>query len=210
MNNFSITAFIFLGVFTLSFLQFLAPVEADDSVCSKYSNGTCQDCVKNDGYGETSIPQYCPKWIETSQGIKYQLRKLVRKCYYCVPTKKCASGVVKATLHASCKDNQWKVGQCVFTGKILLIVLPTLGGVILIALCCCIYCCCCRKKKRGSKKEDKQEAKWRRQREDIKIKHSERRAERQQKYDEIRKKYGLNRKNGDEGDGKYHQFTNEV
>ncbi|XP_001634273.2 pituitary tumor-transforming gene 1 protein-interacting protein isoform X2 [Nematostella vectensis] len=180
MNNFSITAFIFLGVFTLSFLQFLAPVEADDSVCSKYSNGTCQDCVKNDG------------------------------CYYCVPTKKCASGVVKATLHASCKDNQWKVGQCVFTGKILLIVLPTLGGVILIALCCCIYCCCCRKKKRGSKKEDKQEAKWRRQREDIKIKHSERRAERQQKYDEIRKKYGLNRKNGDEGDGKYHQFTNEV
>lgn len=131
-------------------------------------------------------------------------------CAFCEKNQECWEfEAVNSVVHKACEGQDWKYKQCVVSGKILLIALPVAGFVVLVALGCCIYCCCCRKKKaRGPGKE---EAKWRRQREDIEIKHKERREERKKKHDEIRKKYGLYRKDGDSEDvedGRYHRFDN--
>ncbi|CAH3127474.1 unnamed protein product [Pocillopora meandrina] len=131
-------------------------------------------------------------------------------CVFCEGSSKCVkSDPVKSIINKACGSQDWKYKQCVVSGKVLIIALPVAGFVVLVALGCCIYCCCCRKKKlRGPGKED---AKWRRQREEIEIKHKERREERKKKHDEIRKKYGLYRKDADSEDvedGRYHRFDN--
>ncbi|XP_031572737.1 pituitary tumor-transforming gene 1 protein-interacting protein-like [Actinia tenebrosa] len=181
MNILLLFTATYLCFYCLSTVQAANKTLSADEECAKHTNGSCGDCVA------------------------------VKGCYYCEPTKKCSYDVVNGAFHGACKDSQWKVGQCVLSGKILIIVLPSIAGAILIALCCLIYCCCCRKKKGHSKKESKEEARFRRQREEIDLKHSQRRAERQVKYDEIRKKYGLYKNTDEEPeDGKYHQFSNEA
>ena len=36
------------------------------------------------------------------------------QCVYCEPTKQCEDGsVVKKTLQKACKEQEWKVGQCI-------------------------------------------------------------------------------------------------
>ncbi|XP_068670670.1 pituitary tumor-transforming gene 1 protein-interacting protein-like [Montipora foliosa] len=129
--------------------------------CSQYSGKACKDCVDVSG------------------------------CVYCEPTKQCEDGsVVKKTLQKACKEQEWKVGQCIVSGKVLIIALPVAGFVLLVSLSCFIYCCCCRRK-RGNGKLDKEEVKLRREREEISKKHKERESERREKRDEIRKKYGI-------------------
>lgn len=129
--------------------------------CSQYSGMSCKDCIENSG------------------------------CSYCEPTKKCEEGsIVEKTLQKSCEGQDWKVEQCMVSGRVLLIALPVTGFVVLVALGCFIYCCCCRRK-RGSSNSDKEEAKIRRERKAISERHKEREAERREKRDEIRKKYGI-------------------
>ncbi|CAH3142391.1 unnamed protein product [Porites evermanni] len=154
--------------------------ETKEDKCNKFSNKSCDECVKQDG------------------------------CAFCEKDKHCIPfDVVKDVTHKSCEGQDWKYKQCVVSGKVLLIALPVTGFVVLLALGCTIYCCCCRKKKRF-RGLDKEETKWRRQREEIEIKHKERREERQKKHDEIRKKYGLYKKDDSEEteDGRYHRFDN--
>lgn len=136
-------------------------VVAEIDKCTKYSAGSCKDCVEQSG------------------------------CAYCEKNKVCIEfDLVKSTLNKACKDQEWKYEQCIVTGKILLIALPVTGFVVLVALICFVYCCCCRRK-RNSSKDEKEDAKLRKQRKVLKERHKEREKERREKRDEIRKKYGL-------------------
>jgi len=129
--------------------------------CAQYTGKSCEECVEVSG------------------------------CSYCEPTKQCEDGsVVEKTLEKSCEGQEWKVKQCVVSGRVLIIALSVTGFVVLVALGCFIYCCCCRRKS-GSRKAEKEEAKLRRERAEISQRHKEREAERREKRDEIRKKYGI-------------------
>ncbi|XP_015767830.1 PREDICTED: pituitary tumor-transforming gene 1 protein-interacting protein-like isoform X7 [Acropora digitifera] len=130
--------------------------------CSQQSGKACKDCIEVSG------------------------------CVYCEPTKQCLNGsIVKNTLNKHCEGQEWKAGQCIVSGKVLIIALSVAGIVVLVTVFCCIYCCCCRRK-RGNGKPDKEEAKFRREREERSKRHEDREQERREKREEIRKKYGLN------------------
>ncbi|XP_074622478.1 pituitary tumor-transforming gene 1 protein-interacting protein-like isoform X2 [Acropora palmata] len=130
--------------------------------CSQQSGKACKDCIEVSG------------------------------CVYCEPTKMCLNGsIAKNILNKHCEGQEWKAGQCIVSGKVLIIVLAAAGIVVLITVFCCVYCCCCRRK-RGNGKPDKEEAKFRREREERSKRHEDREQERREKREEIRKKYGLN------------------
>ncbi|KAL9966868.1 hypothetical protein ACROYT_G025003 [Oculina patagonica] len=134
--------------------------EAKAEDCNKYSGKSCKECVEVSG------------------------------CSYCEPTEVCESAdAVKQTFQKSCEGQEWKTGQCVVSGRVLIIALSVTGFVVLVALACCIYCCCCRRRK--SSGSDKEAAKLRKERQEISTRHKEREAERREKRDEIRKKYGI-------------------
>ncbi|CAH1790027.1 unnamed protein product [Owenia fusiformis] len=117
----------------------------------------------------------------------------VAKCLWCNTGKqKCkpypVGDIIPRASACPLDDARW--GVCWVNFKVLLIVMGVIGGVILLSLGCCIYCCCCRSKGNRTKYL-KEEAKMERDREDRKLRSDERRADRQKKHDEIRKKYGL-------------------
>ncbi|XP_073236727.1 pituitary tumor-transforming gene 1 protein-interacting protein-like [Porites lutea] len=129
--------------------------------CTNYSGESCKNCVDQPG------------------------------CAYCEKNKACMDfDLVKDTLNKACEGQEWKFKQCLVSGKILLIALPVTGFVVLVALICFVYCCCCRRK-RNSSKDEKEDAKLRKQRKELRERHKEREKERREKRDEIRKKYGL-------------------
>ncbi|XP_020614991.1 pituitary tumor-transforming gene 1 protein-interacting protein-like [Orbicella faveolata] len=144
----------------LFYIQSWSHAAKADVNCNIHSGKSCKDCVEVSG------------------------------CSYCEPTKVCESGsVVKKTLHKSCEDQEWMTGQCLVSGRVLIIALSVTGFVVLVGLTCCIYCCCCRRRKQRG--PDKEETKNRKKRQEITAKHKDREAERREKRDEIRKKYGL-------------------
>lgn len=146
---------------TLYFVHLWHQCVTADINCSQYSGKSCKDCVDVSG------------------------------CSYCEPTKQCEEGsIVKKALQKACEGQDWKVGQCIVSGKVLLIALPVTGFVVLVALICLVYCCCCRRK-RDRSKEEKEDAKLRKKRKEISERHKEREKERSEKRDEIRKKYGI-------------------
>ncbi|KAL3832126.1 hypothetical protein ACJMK2_024015 [Sinanodonta woodiana] len=109
------------------------------------------------------------------------------QCVYCQGAKKCKlKKSIIPTDECSLSDAKW--GVCWVNYEALIIAVSVIGSVIFlgIVICCC---CCCRGK--GKEKLKKWEAKWERDRTERKARNDERRAERQQKTDEIRRKYGL-------------------
>ena len=83
----------------------------------------------------------------------------------------------------------------------MIIVVPSVCGVVLLSIGCCIYCWCCRS--RSSRKYDRADGNFRRKREELRQRNSERRAERRLKTDAIRKKYGLLKDDDDDDDDDY-------
>ncbi|KAF6018888.1 hypothetical protein EB796_022832 [Bugula neritina] len=143
-------------------------------VCSQYDGKDCNSCVSN------------------SKG----------KCAYCNEEKLCHPVLSKGLFSESklCKgglsDISW--GTCSVNMLALIIGVSVVGGLLLISFCACICCCCCCKNSAKQKlKWMKQDAAAARKTEERKAKYAERRAERQVKNDEIRKKYGLFK--GDQG-----------
>ena len=125
-------------------------------------------------------------------GSCYACTELSSACYWCGPTKQCKKYPLSAIVPSGCKGHQWYYKQCAVAGYWLIIVLPCAGIIFLIALCCCIWCCCCRTSK--AKKEEKyrlEDAKLNKEKDRRKTAQSLKKADRQEKVDEIRKKYGL-------------------
>lgn len=118
-------------------------------------------------------------------------------CYWCAPFATCKKYPVSHIVPTDCKGNKWYWKQCLIPGFVLIIVVPSLAGLILLTCGCCIYCKCCRTR---SRKYDKDDGKFRRKRQEIKQRNEERRAQRRQRTDAIRKKYGLLKDEDDDGD----------
>lgn len=148
-------------VFTFYLVHFTSPVSAEFD-CAKY-NASCSTCTQHSA------------------------------CYWCSESSKCNHypGWTKIVPH-SCSHKKWFYGQCRISGFILMILIPSVVVFVLVFFCCCIYCCCCRRYSKWKKKRhDKQDSKMNRKREEMQALHSQRRTDRQQKADGIRKKYGL-------------------
>ncbi|XP_028395899.1 pituitary tumor-transforming gene 1 protein-interacting protein-like [Dendronephthya gigantea] len=126
-------------------------------------------------------------------------------CFWCSSTEECIEK--DGLLPKGCKSVDWRYfDNCTVPGYVWVIVFPVLGFVILVAISCCFYCCCC-KCKSGGRGSNNEEAKFHRKRLELKQKHAERRAERREKTDEIRKKYGLDK--SDSTSSRYQQFEND-
>lgn len=109
-------------------------------------------------------------------------------CYFCDSTKECHHNFGKGIVDGQCEAGRAFYGTCKASVKVLAIIFGVLGGIVLlIVTCVCCYCCC---KKKGIK-VSKDDIKWARQREERKQIADERRKERTERTEEIRKKYGL-------------------
>lgn len=110
------------------------------------------------------------------------------QCYYCSSTDECHYHIDKAVVEGVCDVTHMYLFTCKANVKIMLIIIGVLSGIaFLMILIVCCYCCC---KKKGVKLS-KDDIKWARQREERKQIAAERRKERAERTDEIRKKYGL-------------------
>ncbi|XP_041367320.1 pituitary tumor-transforming gene 1 protein-interacting protein-like isoform X2 [Gigantopelta aegis] len=114
------------------------------------------------------------------------------KCFYCEGEKSCKpypkEHWLPWTLSCDLADVRWAV--CWLNFKAMLISVGVIGGSIVLAITfCCIYCCCCRGHNKA--KYVKDELKMEREKTERKHRSDDRRAERQERLNEIRRKYGL-------------------
>ncbi|XP_047933455.2 pituitary tumor-transforming gene 1 protein-interacting protein-like isoform X1 [Anser cygnoides] len=143
--------------------------------CSEFSHRSCEECLKN------------------------------VSCLWCYTNNTCIDYPVRSILPSSslCSLSNARWGVCWINFEALIIAIAVIAGLILvsIAVCCC-YCCYCRKR---SKRRDDEEEQLARKREERRLQSLQRRHERKQKHDEIRKKYGLLQ----DSDNPYSRFENE-
>ncbi|XP_054715796.1 pituitary tumor-transforming gene 1 protein-interacting protein-like [Uloborus diversus] len=109
-------------------------------------------------------------------------------CYYCDSDKRCNNHLLDIISDGECNINNVHYKTCKLNFKYLMIIIGSLIGVALLAiLIFCCYCCC----KRRGVSFSKDELKWARQKEERKAASAERRRERNERTEEIRRKYGL-------------------
>ncbi|GIX94639.1 uncharacterized protein CEXT_585091 [Caerostris extrusa] len=110
------------------------------------------------------------------------------KCYYCDTDAKCYYKVTDILTNDKCDMKEIHYLTCKVNAKYLLIGISVAAGLFVLAVTIvCCYCCC---KKRGVK-ISKDDLKWARQKEERKQIAAERRKERAERTEEIRKKYGM-------------------
>ncbi|XP_065587283.1 pituitary tumor-transforming gene 1 protein-interacting protein-like [Cyrtonyx montezumae] len=144
--------------------------------CSEFSQRSCEECLKN------------------------------VSCLWCFTNNTCMDYPVRSILPPSslCSLSNARWGVCWINFEALIIAIAVVAGIILvsIAVCCC-YCCYCRR--RFKNRQDEEEEQLARKREERRLQSLQRKHERKQKHDEIRKKYGLLH----ESDNPYSRFENE-
>lgn len=119
------------------------------------------------------------------------------KCAWCKETGTCLpyNPVTDITNLPNCGKNFY-ASNCVVNHKMVIVGVGIAAGlVILFVTGCTIWCCCCRGRKARAKKMKKQEDEYQAQRDAISDKHEAGRADRQEKTDAIRMKYGLKKNN---------------
>uniref|UniRef100_A0A803YBA1 PSI domain-containing protein n=1 Tax=Meleagris gallopavo TaxID=9103 RepID=A0A803YBA1_MELGA len=143
--------------------------------CSEFSQRSCEECLKN------------------------------VSCLWCFTNNTCIDYPVRSILPPSslCSLSNARWGVCWINFEALIIAIAVVAGIILvsIAVCCC-YCCYCRKRFKSRPDEEEQLA---RKKEKRRLQSLQRKRDRKQKHDEIRKKYGLLQ----ESDNPYSRFENE-
>lgn len=114
-------------------------------------------------------------------------------CLWCIKTKLCITYPARTILppHSVCPLDDARWGLCWMNFQTLIITLSVVGGVIIIALIICMFRCC----KCENFGSSRFEAKMARQSNKLKAKQEERRAEMNQRHEEIRNKYGLKGQN---------------
>lgn len=147
--------------------------------CGKHNGSNCEACLKEDV-----------------------------NCLWCNSGKYCINYPVKHVIptSADCPLSAARWGVCWLNFEAMIISVSIIGGLLLIGLtlCLCKCChCCCFKKNRS--RYEREEAQLEVQRQSRKMRQDERRNERKQRNDEIRRKYGLNPSSGPQ----YQKFENE-
>jgi len=142
-------------------------------------NGSCDECLKNTSCLWCSNPQKC---------VPYPYQNVLP------PNSVC--GLSKA---------RW--GVCWLNFEALIISMSVVGGILIIGitLCCCKCCgCCCFSN--NSAKYARESERMERERQERSMRQDERKKDRQQRNDDIRRKYGLM----GSGETKYQKFENDV
>ncbi|XP_010710891.1 pituitary tumor-transforming gene 1 protein-interacting protein-like isoform X1 [Meleagris gallopavo] len=156
-------------------LRVTATPPAPAHACSEFSQRSCEECLKN------------------------------VSCLWCFTNNTCIDYPVRSILPPSslCSLSNARWGVCWINFEALIIAIAVVAGIILvsIAVCCC-YCCYCRKRFKSRPDEEEQLA---RKKEKRRLQSLQRKRDRKQKHDEIRKKYGLLQ----ESDNPYSRFENE-
>lgn len=177
MFNKTLFFVLFLCATTICHCENENVTEADSSTSTVLT--TVSSTVKPDNFSCTSYNGQCKECIQN------------KKCYYCQTNQKCNLYPISEIIPTDeCSVDDTRYLTCLFSFKVLMILIGTLGGIVLLTiLCVCCYCCC---KKKGTKLS-KDEVKFARQREERKARAEERKKERASRTDEIRRKYGLMR-----------------
>lgn len=110
------------------------------------------------------------------------------ECYYCDEQNHCIYRLQSIIADGKCNIKDAYYLTCKISLKVMMILICILASIVLlIILIVCCYCCC---KKKGIKLS-KDDLKWARQKEERQQIAAERRKERAERTEEIRKKYGL-------------------
>jgi len=140
----------------------------------------CHNAVPNG----TSKEIGCSQCVKAAQG----------QCYYCALTSRCEPYFTKNIFHTpeECSYTKAFIWTCEINLQVMAISLMSVAGVILtLILFCCCYCCCC-KRSEGTTRWQKELKRLERDRQMRKQQAEERKKEREARYEEIRRKYGLN------------------
>ncbi|XP_006272094.1 pituitary tumor-transforming gene 1 protein-interacting protein [Alligator mississippiensis] len=126
-----------MGAALLALLLALAraPAAAPDGACPRYTNTSCEECLKN------------------------------VTCLWCTSSKKCVEYPVRSIFPPSslCELRSARWGVCWVNFEALIIAMSVVGGAILLALVVCC-CCCCKKKSKKPDKDDERAAREREKR----------------------------------------------
>ncbi|XP_071102635.1 pituitary tumor-transforming gene 1 protein-interacting protein-like isoform X2 [Haliotis cracherodii] len=126
------------------------------------NNGSCEECIK----------------------------AAKSECFYCYTDHTCQLYPLGDVIPKNCDLSKARWGVCWVNFKALIIAMSVIGGIIILTItCCCIRCWCCKGGNKGKYMKD--EAKWDRQKTERKQRSEERKADRKERMDEIRRKYGL-------------------
>lgn len=93
----------------------------------------------------------------------------------------------------SCPQLMYNVGNCDINALTIIILIVVACFLFVVSICCFICCCCFYCAKRRKKVKMIEDARYAEEKDSIRQRSAERRAERKAKHDEIRRKYGLNR-----------------
>ncbi|XP_012694188.1 pituitary tumor-transforming gene 1 protein-interacting protein [Clupea harengus] len=126
-------------------------------------------------------------------------------CLWCQTNNTCSHYPVSSLLPPAsvCRMSDARWGVCWVNFEALIIAMAVVCGTILVSVVvCCCCCCCCKKSSSGP---DRDEERLARRREDVRQRSDERKTDRKNRHDEIRKKYGLI----PDSDHPYSKFENE-
>ncbi|KAG8192458.1 hypothetical protein JTE90_017988 [Oedothorax gibbosus] len=160
------------------------------------SNVVCQN--ESETTSSTQIDTTTPATLSTSEKPKNiscpthngDCKACVKnsECYYCMTDEKCYFKLTDILTREKCEFKKIQYLTCKVNLQYLIIGISVVAGIALLVIL--IFCCCCCCKKKGIKLS-KSDLKWQRQREERKQIAAEKRKERAERTEEIRKKYGL-------------------
>ncbi|XP_015271794.1 PREDICTED: pituitary tumor-transforming gene 1 protein-interacting protein-like [Gekko japonicus] len=158
-----------------------APTAAPGPVgqaCGAFSGKTCDQCIQN------------------------------ASCLWCNENSICMDYPVRSIIPSStlCPLSEARWGVCWVNFQALIISIAVVAGLLLLTIAgCCCYCCYCRRRGRDRGRLAEEEERFIRDQEEKRLQSLQRKLERKEKHDEIRKKYGLLQ----DSDHPYSRYENE-
>ena len=157
---------VFLSVFKCTICQGTAPSSTTPADICVSYNNSCSDCISNNAL-----------------------------CVWC--SGRCVIYSTRKVFPDACPLSEARWLNCWVNFQVLLIMMGVIGLVIIIALLTCIYCCCCTSNgRRERQREQRENERANRAKNDRQSKSAEKKAERESRYDELRRKYGLSKGGG--------------
>lgn len=158
----------------------------------------------------------------TTENVKTECAALNSSCDTCITSSSCAwcpskppsclphpGGVIPPSSFCPLSDLRW--GTCWVNYEALLIAFGVIAGILLISITICACCCYRRCQQRcRARRETREETISNAEFQERRARNDARRAERQVKYDEIRRKYGLTNDDGASSAAPYTRFDNEA
>lgn len=158
----------------------------------------------------------------TTENVKTECAALNSSCDTCLSSSSCVwcpskppgclphpGGVIPPISFCNLNDLKWATCWVNYEG--LLIAFGVIGGILLISVTICACCCYRRCQQRcRARSERREETLSNAEFQERRARNDARRAERQVKYDEIRRKYGLTNDDGASSSAPYTRFDNEA